>query len=77
MRQGVVVSAKMNKTIVVLVERKVRHPLYRKYFKKSKKFIAHDEHETATVGDLVQIMETRPISKTKHWRLMEIVARAR
>ncbi len=76
-RQGVVISTKMNKTIVVLVERKVRHPLYRKYFKKSKKFIAHDEHETAAPGDLVQIMETRPLSKTKRWRLMEIVTRAR
>jgi small subunit ribosomal protein S17 len=76
-RIGVVVSNKMSKTIAVLIERQVPHPLYKKYFKKTKKFLAHDEQESAGIGDKVLIMETRPLSKRKRWRLVEIVERAR
>ncbi|MBI5648718.1 MAG: 30S ribosomal protein S17 [Ignavibacteriae bacterium] len=76
-RTGIVVSTKMNKTITVSIERQVPHPLYRKYFKKTKKFLAHDEHETAALGDKVLIMETRPLSRHKRWRLVRIVERAR
>ncbi|GIV83719.1 MAG: hypothetical protein KatS3mg052_0726 [Candidatus Roseilinea sp.] len=70
---GVVVSDKMQKTIVVRVERTVRHPLYKKVLTRSKKYKAHDEHEQAREGDLVRIVEHRPISKTKRWMLEEIV----
>ncbi|BCX02350.1 MAG: hypothetical protein KatS3mg053_0288 [Candidatus Roseilinea sp.] len=70
---GVVVSDKMQKTIVVRVERTVRHPLYKKVLTRSKKYKAHDENEQAREGDLVQIVEHRPISKTKRWMLEEIV----
>lgn len=70
---GIVVSDKMDKTIVVKVERLVRHPLYKKVIRKHKKYKAHDEHNIAKVGDKVRIMETRPLSKEKRWRLVEIL----
>ncbi|MDX1911441.1 MAG: 30S ribosomal protein S17 [Saprospiraceae bacterium] len=76
-KTGVVVSTKMDKTISVKVERRLMHPLYGKFVKRSKKFHAHDEANTCNVGDLVRIMETRPLSKTKRWRLVEIVERAK
>jgi small subunit ribosomal protein S17 len=76
-RIGIVVSTKMDKTITVSIERRVPHPLYKKYFKKTKKFLVHDELETADTGDRVMIMETRPLSKRKCWRLVKIVERAR
>ncbi len=76
-RVGVVVSNKMNKTINVKVERRLRHPLYGKSVKLSKKFMAHDENQDCNIGDLVRIMETRPLSKNKRWRLVEIIERAK
>ena len=76
-RIGVVVSDKMEKSIVVLVERKVKHPKYGKFVKKSTKFMAHDEKGEAGMGDTVRIMETRPLSKNKCWRLVEIVEKAK
>lgn len=76
-RTGVVSSNKMDKTITVKIERKVKHPLYGKFVKKSKGFHAHDEKNEANVGDVVKIMETRPLSKTKRWRLVEVVERAK
>ena len=76
-RQGVVVSAGADKTCVVMVEERKRHPLYGKMMTHSKKFHAHDEENTAQVGDVVQIMETRPVSKLKRWRLVEIVEKAK
>lgn len=76
-RIGIVVSNKMNKTVTVAIDRMVPHPLYKKYFKKTKKYHVHDELQTADVGDKVLIMETRPMSKTKRWRLVRIVERAR
>lgn len=76
-RVGVVVSNKMEKSIVVMVERKVKHPMYGKFVKKSTKFMAHDEKNEANIGDTVRIMETRPLSKNKCWRLVEIVERAK
>lgn len=76
-RVGVVTSNKMDKTIAVSVERRLRHPIYGKFVKKSKKFIAHDEKNETNVGDLVRIMETRPLSKLKRWRLVEIMERAK
>ncbi len=72
---GKVVSDKMNKTIVVQVERKVKHPLYGKYVRRFSKMVAHDEDNTCRVGDLVLIQQTRPLSKTKRWRLVEILKR--
>jgi small subunit ribosomal protein S17 len=74
---GVVTSNKMDKTVTVLVERKVKHPLYGKYVVKSKKYHVHDEKNECNVGDTVLIMETRPLSKTKRWRLVEIIERAK
>lgn len=74
---GSVVSSKMNKSIVVSVERLVRHPLYRKYFRKTSKFMAHDEENQCRVGDTVKIVETRPLSKLKRWRLVEVVEKAK
>lgn len=74
-RIGVVTSDKMSKSIVVSVERKVKHPKYGKFVKKTTKFVAHDEKNESNVGDTVRIMETRPLSKTKNWRLVEIVER--
>ena len=70
---GVVSSNKMDKTITVSVERKVKHPLYGKFVKKSTKFHAHDEKNECSIGDTVKIMESRPLSKTKRWRLVEVV----
>jgi len=75
-RTGVVVSDKMDKTIVVAVENLMRHPLYGKTIKKTKKFKAHDENNECTVGDMVTIMETRPLSRDKRWRLVKIVKKA-
>jgi len=76
-RQGVVVSNKMDKTIVVAVERQVMHPLYKRYYKRTKKYMAHDEHNQCSIGDVVRIIESRPLSRRKRWRLLEIVQRAR
>jgi 30S ribosomal protein S17 len=76
-RTGVVTSNKMAKTITVSVERRVKHPIYGKFVKKTTKFHAHDEKNECTVGDTVRIMETRPLSKTKRWRLIEIVEKAK
>ncbi len=76
-RVGVVVSSKMDKTIVIAVKIKVKHPMYGKFVNKTSKFYAHDEQNTCGVGDTVRIMETRPLSKTKNWRLVEIIERAK
>ncbi len=76
-RIGVVVSNKMDKTIVIAVERKVKHLKYGKFIKSRKKFIAHDEENTCNIGDTVRIMETRPLSKNKCWRLVEIIERVK
>lgn len=76
-KTGSVVSSKMNKSIVVSVERLVRHPLYGKYFRKTSKFMAHDEENQCRVGDTVKIAETRPLSKLKRWRLVEVVEKAK
>ena len=76
-RIGVVSSNKMDKSITVKVERKVKHPLYGKFVKKSTKFHAHDEKNECTIGDTVRIMETRPLSKSKRWRLVEVVEKAK
>jgi small subunit ribosomal protein S17 len=76
-RIGIVSSNKMDKTITVAVERKVKHPIYGKFVKKTTKFHAHDEAKTAGIGDTVRIMETRPLSKTKRWRLVEIIEKAK
>ncbi len=75
-RIGVVVSDVQDKTVVVKVERRTPHPLYRKIVKVSKKFAAHDEKNEAKKGDTVRIVETRPLSRRKHWRLVEVVSRA-
>jgi small subunit ribosomal protein S17 len=72
---GEVVSDRMQKSITVKVERRVRHPIYERVIRRSKKYHAHDEHEQCRVGDQVRIIETRPLSKTKRWRLLEIVRR--
>ena len=74
---GLVTSDKMDKTIKVLVERKLRHPIYGKFVKKSKKFTAHDEKNESNIGDLVKIQESRPLSKSKRWTLVEIIERAK
>jgi small subunit ribosomal protein S17 len=76
-RTGVVTSDKMEKTITVSIERKVKHPIYGKFVKTTKKFKAHDEKNDAKLGDTVKISETRPLSKTKRWRLVEVVERAK
>jgi small subunit ribosomal protein S17 len=76
-RTGLVTSNKMDKTITVSVERRVKHPIYGKFVKKTTKFHAHDEKNECTVGDTVRIMETRPLSKTKRWRLVEVVEKAK
>ncbi|GAB7141412.1 30S ribosomal protein S17 [Deferribacterales bacterium RsTz2092] len=75
-RRGVVVSDKMDKTITVKVERQMLHPLYKKYIKRTKKFYAHDENNEARIGDVVEIAETKPISKLKCWRLVTVVSRS-
>jgi small subunit ribosomal protein S17 len=74
---GVVVGDKMKKTVTVQVESPVRHPLYKKFIKRRKKFLVHDEYEKCKVGDVVRIIETRPISKRKRWRIVEIVELSR
>ena len=74
---GTVASDKMDKSRVIVVERSVKHPLYKKYVKKTSKFMAHDEENQSHTGDLVKIMETRPLSRRKRWRLVEILERAR
>lgn len=76
-KTGQVVSDKMNKSIVVSVERRIRHPLYKKYVKKTSRFLAHDENNECGIGDTVKIMETRPLSKLKRWRLLEVVEKAK
>ena len=74
---GIVISNKMEKSIVVAVKRKVKHPIYGKFVNKSSNFKAHDEENTCNEGDTVKIMETRPLSKTKNWRLVEIIERVK
>jgi small subunit ribosomal protein S17 len=76
-RTGVVVSDAMDKTVLVRIDRQVRHPLYGKTVRRSSKLAAHDEQNDAHVGDTVRVMETRPLSKTKRWRVVEIVERAK
>ncbi|HQK36184.1 MAG: 30S ribosomal protein S17 [Bacteroidales bacterium] len=76
-RVGVVVSNKMNKSVVVAVKRRVKHPKYGKFINKTTKLMAHDENNTCQVGDTVRIMETRPLSKNKCWRLVEIVEKVK
>jgi len=76
-RIGKVVSDRMGKSIVVAIERLVPHPLYKKYFKRTTKLMVHDEKKEAHIGDTVRIMETRPLSKRKRWRLVEIVEKAK
>jgi small subunit ribosomal protein S17 len=76
-RVGTVVSNKMEKSIVVEVQRKMRHPKYGKFIMRTKKFVAHDEKNECNIGDTVRIMETRPLSKRKNWRLVEIVEKAK
>ena len=76
-RIGIVTSSKMEKSIVISVERKEKHPKYGKFVKKTSKFVAHDEKNDCNEGDTVRIMETRPLSKSKNWRLVEIIERAK
>jgi small subunit ribosomal protein S17 len=76
-RVGIVSSNKMNKTITVVIEQRKKHPIYGKFVKQTKKFHAHDEKNEAGIGDTVRIMETRPLSKTKRWRLTEVIERAK
>ena len=76
-RAGVVVSNKMDKSIVVAVKRKIKHPIYGKFINRTTKFYAHDQENTCNIGDTVRIMETRPLSKNKCWRLVEIIERAK
>ena len=76
-RMGIVVSDKMDKTITVEIRERVKHPLYGKIMNRTKKFKAHDENNEAGIGDTVRIMETRPLSKDKRWRLVEIVEKAK
>jgi small subunit ribosomal protein S17 len=76
-RIGTVVKSKMDKSILVAIERRMAHPLYKKYFKKTTKLMAHDEKNECGIGDVVKIMETRPLSKMKNWRVVEIVEKAK
>ncbi len=76
-RQGKVVSNKMQKSIVVAIERRVAHPIYKKYFTRTTKLMAHDEKQEAGIGDIVRIVETRPLSKNKRWRLATIIEKAK
>jgi small subunit ribosomal protein S17 len=76
-KTGVVTSNKMTKTITVAVERKVKHPIYGKFVKKTTRFHAHDDKNECSIGDVVKIMETRPLSKTKRWRLVEVVEKVK
>lgn len=77
LRVGKVISTKMQKSISVMIEKTVKHPVYKKYYKKTSKFMAHDEKNECKVGDVVKIMETKPYSKNKRWRLVEILERAK
>jgi small subunit ribosomal protein S17 len=74
---GKVTSNKMDKSIVVSIERRIKHPLYGKFLRKTKKYVAHDENNECNEGDVVQLMETRPLSKSKRWRLVKIVEKAK
>lgn len=76
-RIGLVISNKMDKTITVAIERKVPHPIYKKYFKKTTKLLAHDAKDECNMGDRVKIMETRPLSARKRWRMIEIIEKAK
>ena len=76
-REGIVTSNKMDKTITVVVQRRVKHPIYGKFVKKTSKLTAHDEQNQCDIGDLVRVMETRPISKNKRWRLTKIVEKVK
>ncbi|MDT8400171.1 MAG: 30S ribosomal protein S17 [Bacteroidales bacterium] len=76
-RTGIVVSNKMDKSITVAVKRKVKHPIYGKFVNRTKKLLAHDEENTCNIGDTVRIMETRPLSKRKSWRLVEVIERVK
>lgn len=76
-RTGLVVSNKMDKTIMVAIERRVAHPIYKKYYKKTTKLMAHDEKGECGIGDKVKIMETRPLSLRKRWRLVEVIEKAK
>jgi small subunit ribosomal protein S17 len=76
-RIGIVSSNKMEKSIVVMIERKVKHPMYGKFVKMSSKFVAHDENNECNIGDTVKIMETRKLSKNKNWRLVEVIEKAK
>lgn len=76
-RTGIVVSNKMDKSITVAVKRRVKHPVYGKFVNRTKKLLAHDEENTCNIGDTVRIMETRPLSKRKSWRLVEVIERVK
>src|SRR4030095_7608940 len=76
-RIGKVVSNKMDKSIIVAIERKIIHPIYKKYFKKTTKFMAHDQNNVCNIGDIVKIMETRPLSARKRWRLVEVIEKVK
>lgn len=76
-RLGTVIKNKMDKSVVVAIERRVAHPIYKKYFKKTTKLMVHDESNECAIGDVVKIMETRPLSKNKKWRLVEVVEKAK
>jgi small subunit ribosomal protein S17 len=76
-RLGKVVSNRMDKSIIVAIERRVPHPIYKKYFRRTSRLMAHDEKREAGIGDMVRIMETRPLSKLKRWRLVEVVEKAK
>jgi len=76
-RVGLVISNKMDKSIIVQIERRYKHTIYGKYVKKTNKFVAHDEKNDCNIGDTVRIMETRPLSRSKNWRLVEIIERAK
>jgi small subunit ribosomal protein S17 len=76
-RTGIVVSNKMDKSITVAVKRRVKHPVYGKFVNRTKKLLAHDEENTCNIGDTVRIMETRPLSKNKSWRLVEVIERVK
>lgn len=76
-RTGKVISNKMDKSIVVAVEKKIKHKLYKKFYKTTSKFMAHDEKNECNIGDVVKIMETRPLSKNKRWRLVQIVEKVK
>ena len=77
LQSGIVVSNNMDKSIVVKIERKIKHPIYKKTIKRSKKYVAHDEKDECKEGDTVKIMETKPMSKTKRWRVVKIIERAK